>query len=63
MKPIRRAVDWLRDMRGSARGQAAVEYVVVLGTLIAAISILVVFLIAFREYGERVLALAASEYP
>ena len=61
---------WLREQRGwvgrlckSRGGQAAVEYVVVLGTLIAALAILVVFLIAFREYGERVLELAASEYP
>ena len=47
----------------SRRGQAAVEYVVVLGVLFASIAILVVFLVAFREYGERILEMAASEYP
>ncbi len=63
MKRLQKICGWLRILRGSTRGQAAVEYIVVVGTLIAAISILVVFLIAFREYGERVLELAAYEYP
>ena len=47
----------------SKRGQAATEYVVVVGVLIATLAILVVFLGTFREYGGRILQLAASEYP
>jgi hypothetical protein len=53
----------IRRSAGSRRGQAATEYVVVAGVLIATIAILVVFLGAFRENGGRILQLAASEYP
>ena len=49
-----------RDRRG---GQAMIEYVVVAAMLVAATSILAVFLYSFREFGERVLDLVASEYP
>lgn len=47
----------------SRRGQAAMEYIVVAGITVAVLAILVVFLAAFREYGGRVLEMAASEYP
>ena len=48
---------------GKREGQAAVEYMIVAGILIASLAILVVFLGGFREYGGRVLEMAASEYP
>ncbi len=51
-----------RQKRPSA-GQAATEYAIVAGMLVASLAILVVFLVAFREYGGRILELAASEYP
>ena len=53
----------IRDSAKSKRGQAATEYVVVVGILIATLAILVVFLGTFREYGGPILQLAASEYP
>ena len=44
-------------------GQAMVEFVVVMGTLLATLAILMLFLGTFREYGTRVLNLVGSEYP
>jgi len=44
-------------------GQAMVEFLVVAGVLMAAVAILMVFLMTFREYGTRVLDLVGSEYP
>ena len=49
--------------KSSRSGQAAVEYLVVVAAMIAMLAILVVFLGAFREYGGRILQIAASEYP
>ena len=46
-----------------ARGQAIVEFLIVAGMIIASLAILVLFLGAFREYGVRIVELAASEYP
>ncbi|MEI6516527.1 MAG: hypothetical protein WCO77_11150 [bacterium] len=40
-----------------------VEFVVVMGTLLATLAILMLFLGTFREYGTRVLNLVGSEYP
>ena len=48
---------------GRRSGQAMVEYVVVACLLLSAVAIMAVFLYSFREYGGRVLDLAASEYP
>jgi hypothetical protein len=45
------------------RGQAMVEFVVVMGMLLSAVAIMMVFLGTFREYGTRVLNLVGSEYP
>jgi uncharacterized protein (UPF0333 family) len=45
------------------RGQAMIEYMIIAAMLIAAVSILAVFLYTFKEQSGRVLDLAASEYP
>ena len=45
------------------RGQTMVEFMVVAGMIMAALAILTVFLVTFREYGTRVLSLVGSEYP
>lgn len=47
----------------SRGGQAAVEYAILAGILVAMVAIMVVFLGTFREYSGRTLQLAASEYP
>jgi Flp pilus assembly pilin Flp len=52
----------VRHLRNSS-GQTAVEYVIIAGMLMAAVAIMAVFLYTFREFGGRVLDLAASEYP
>ena len=44
-------------------GQAMVEFVVAAGMILAALAILTVLLVTFREYGDRILNLVASEYP
>ena len=44
-------------------GQAAVEYVVASGILLAVLAMLALLLYAFKEYGGRVLDLVASEFP
>lgn len=44
-------------------GQAMVEYVVVMGILLASTAIMTLFLSVFRDYGTRVLNLVGSEYP
>jgi uncharacterized protein (UPF0333 family) len=45
------------------RGQAMVEYMVVACMLVLAVSVLAVFLYAFRENSGRILDLMASDYP
>jgi hypothetical protein len=45
------------------RGQAMVEYMVVACMFVLAISVLAVFLYAFRENSGRILDLMASDYP
>ena len=52
-----------RRIRCAGRGQVLTEYVVIAGLLIASLGILTVFLVTFKEYGGRVLALVSSEYP
>lgn len=44
-------------------GQALVEYVVVTGMLLASLAILALFLVTFREYGQRILEMVGSDYP
>ena len=44
-------------------GQALVEYIVVTGMLLASLAILALFLVTFREYGDRILDMAGSDYP
>ena len=39
------------------------EYIVVMGMLLAAMAILVLFRNTFLEYGTRILDLVGSEYP
>ena len=39
------------------------EYMIVAGILLACVSILAIFLYTFREHGDRVIDLVASEYP
>jgi len=40
-----------------------IEFVVIAAMLIGSIAIMAVFLYTFRQAGERVLSLVASEYP
>lgn len=47
----------------SRSGQAMVEYVVVAGTLLAALTMFYLFQGTFGEFGTRVLNLIGSEYP
>ena len=49
--------------KGRRRGQAMVEFVVVMGVLLALVAMLSLFLEVQREHGDRVLRLVASEYP
>ncbi len=50
--------------RGDARsGQAMLEFMAVLGVLVAMVAVLALFLYTFREHGGRVLSLVAAEYP
>jgi hypothetical protein len=39
------------------------EYMLAVGILLACVAMLSIFLYTFRSYGDRVLALAAGEYP
>lgn len=50
-------------VKKAKRGQAMVEFMVVMGVLLATVAIMTVFLGTFREYGTRVLNLIGSEYP
>ena len=52
-----------RRFTASRRGQAMVEYAIVAGMLVVSLTILVVFLFSFKEYGGRILDFAGSEYP
>ncbi|MBU0714403.1 MAG: hypothetical protein KJ964_03470 [Verrucomicrobia bacterium] len=52
-----------RKLKISSRGQAMAEYVIIVGLLMAALGILTFFFVTFKEYGGRILALVASEYP
>ena len=49
--------------RTARSGQAATEYVVVAGMILASVMILGLLLYTFKEYGGRILNLVASEYP
>jgi hypothetical protein len=53
----------LAGRRDARDGQAAVEYVILAGMMLAAVTILAVFLYTFRENSGRVLDLVASDYP
>jgi len=44
-------------------GQATVEYAIATGVLIALVVIMGLFLTTFGDYGERLLAIIASDYP
>jgi len=44
-------------------GQAATEFVVVAGVLVATVAVLALLLFTFKEYGGRIINLLASEYP
>lgn len=44
-------------------GQTMVEYLIMTAMVISCMAALVVFFIAFREYGGRILDLAGCEYP
>ncbi|MDD5483220.1 MAG: hypothetical protein PHP98_06165 [Kiritimatiellae bacterium] len=44
-------------------GQATIEYAVTAGVLMAVAIIMGIFLTTFGEYGERLLAIIASDYP
>ena len=48
---------------GWRRGQAMVEYVVILGILLAAMGVLTLFESTFKAFGDRVLNLIAADYP
>lgn len=52
----------IRRMRQRA-GQAATEFVVVAGVLVAMVAVLALLLYTFKEYGGRIINLLASEYP
>lgn len=52
-----------RFRSGPRRGQAAVEYLLVAGVLLATVVIISIFLHSFKEQSDRVLNIAASEYP
>lgn len=39
------------------------EYMMALGIMLACVAMLSIFVYTFRAYGDRVLALAAGEYP
>ncbi len=49
--------------RSKKAGQAATEFVVVAGMVLAMVGITALFLYTFKEYGGRILNLLASEYP
>ena len=49
--------------RRTCSGQAMAEYVIIAGLLMAALALLTIFLVTFKEYGSRILALVSSEYP
>ena len=40
-----------------------IEYTVVAGILLATLTVMALFLYVFKEHGDRVLKLAASDYP
>jgi hypothetical protein len=53
----------IQCMLRNRTGQAMVEFVVAAGMILASAAILSVLLYTFREYGDRILNLVASEYP
>ena len=55
--------DLTRLRFGSRSGQAMTEFMIIAVVLIASLAILTVLLMTFEAYGDRVLGLAASEYP
>lgn len=52
-----------RNSLRRSTGQAIVEFVVVMGILLATLAMVALFLEVQREHGDRVLRLVASEYP
>jgi hypothetical protein len=59
---LRRKFHWRNGLR-TVSGQVATEYLVVAGILLACVVLLSIFLYTFKEQGDRVLNIAASEYP
>lgn len=54
----------LKAHRPSAcRGQAMIEYAIVVGVMVAMMAVLSLFLTTISEYGERILDMIASDYP
>lgn len=53
-----------RDIqRKGRRGQAVAEFTIMMALLMLVLVMLALLLYTFREYGNRVLNLVASEYP
>lgn len=52
-----------RRPTGGRSGQTLIEYVIVAGMLLAATSVLAVFLYTFKQSGGRTIELIAYEYP
>lgn len=49
--------------RKGRRGQAVAEFTIMMALLMLVLVMLALLLYTFREYGNRVLNLVASEYP
>ena len=45
------------------RGQTMLEFLIVVGSLMACTAILAIFLYTFKEYGDRVFNLISADYP
>lgn len=48
---------------GNKAGQTMVEYVVIAAIMVLSLTIMALFMYAFKEHGARVLDLVSSEYP
>ncbi|MFW6151557.1 MAG: hypothetical protein ACOC6C_01125 [Verrucomicrobiota bacterium] len=44
-------------------GQTMVEYVIIAAIMVLSLTIMALFMYAFKEHGARVLDLVSSEYP
>ncbi len=51
------------EMRTRKSGQAMIEYAITAGILLSLLGVMSLFLYIFNEHGDRVLKLAASDYP